>query len=80
MRQIDARPPSGRLALGGQRAGNKHCGDLLACTPWMEWGQTDVGSFALRSAVITRFALDVPPTMRRPRARRAARRGYGAIW
>eukprot|EP01050_Picozoa_sp_SAG11_P013805 SAG11_NODE_1641_length_4530_cov_6.481607_5_plen_470_part_01 len=48
-------------------AGDARCGDCYTATPWMETGEMDLSSFALKKTLVTRFALDVPLSMRAPR-------------
>jgi hypothetical protein len=55
----------------GQRyrdAGDARCGDAYVATPWMQTGEMDLSSYALKKALITRFALDVPLSIRPPRS------------
>jgi hypothetical protein len=48
-------------------AGDARCGDAYTATPWMQTGEMDLSSYALKKALITRFALDVPLSIRAPR-------------
>ena len=48
-------------------AGDAHCGDVYTAAPWLQTGELDISSYALKKTLITRFALDVPHGMRAPR-------------
>jgi hypothetical protein len=52
------------ITVHRRRTGDARCGDAYTATPWVQTEEMDLSSYALKKALITRFALDVPLSIR----------------